>query len=146
MSSITQAQIDAILKESTFEYEKMGEKTTVLLCRLPNGFELVESSACVDPANYSSIQGIEICKKRIAQKLWFLEGYRLQCELHWPLESGQMRVDGQADRTKDLAYVLGRRLEGLMKTFDIGWGDAFALVTAIAHEKIADQLRGVDAA
>ncbi|MBQ3410703.1 MAG: hypothetical protein IJH30_02980, partial [Bacillus sp. (in: Bacteria)] len=45
------------------------------------GFILTESSACVDPTNYDVKIGIQCCKERIVNKIWELEGYRLQCEL-----------------------------------------------------------------
>lgn len=39
----------------------LGDRTTVVRCVLRNGFEIVESSACVDPKNYSEELGAEIC-------------------------------------------------------------------------------------
>jgi hypothetical protein len=59
----------------------MGEKTCVVTCTTPSGFVIVESSSCVDPANYDERIGYEICKDRIINKLWELEGYCLQKEL-----------------------------------------------------------------
>lgn len=81
MNSITREQVEKIVNASIFTDVKMGEKTTVLHARLPNGFEIVESSACVDPANYSHTMGVEICMDRIVNRVWQLEGYRLQCIL-----------------------------------------------------------------
>jgi len=78
---ITNEQISALVDASKFTGTKLGEKTTVLLARLPNGFELAETSACVDPANYDQTIGEAICKERIVNRLWQLEGYRLQCQL-----------------------------------------------------------------
>ena len=65
----------------TFFSNGVEMKGTIVTVRLPNGFVLVESSACVDPANYDHAIGYESCMKRIRDKLWLLEGYRLQCEL-----------------------------------------------------------------
>lgn len=48
---------------------------TVVVLQLPNGFTVVESSGCIDPANYSEEIGKEICLKRIEDKIWMLEGY-----------------------------------------------------------------------
>ena len=45
------------------------------------GFVIVESSSCVDPINYSEVMGTSICIDRIKNKLWELEGYKLQNEL-----------------------------------------------------------------
>lgn len=81
MNRITQEHIDRMLNNSTFLSEKMGEKTTVVMCRLPNGFVIVESSSCVDPLNYDHELGLAMCRKRIEEKVWLLEGYRLQCEM-----------------------------------------------------------------
>lgn len=78
---ITKEQIDRLLAESTWSDLKIGAKTTVVCLTMPNGFEVIESSGCVDPANYDHGMGMEICKKRITDKVWMLEGYRLACEL-----------------------------------------------------------------
>lgn len=80
-NTITKEQIDDLLARSRWEDMKMDEKTTVVLCRLPNGFEVIEKSGCVDPRNYDHQMGVEICKKRIVDQIWYLEGYRLQCEM-----------------------------------------------------------------
>ena len=81
MNSITKEQIEVIMSASVFSDAKIGQKTTVVCCTLPNGFEVTESSACVDPANYNHEIGVKICTERIANRVWQLEGYRLQCEL-----------------------------------------------------------------
>lgn len=39
------------------EYIKMGEKTTVCLLTVKNGFEIVGTSACVDPADFDEATG-----------------------------------------------------------------------------------------
>lgn len=79
--SITREHIDALAESCTWSDTKLGEKMTVVCCRLPNGFEVVESSGCVDPANYNHELGVAVCRRRIIDRLWHLEGYRLQCEL-----------------------------------------------------------------
>jgi len=81
-NTITQEQIDTILHDSCWNVETVYDKCTVVTCKLPNGFIITESSACVDPANYNADLGEQICRERIANKLWELEGYKLQCELH----------------------------------------------------------------
>jgi hypothetical protein len=80
-NTITKEQIETMLDESIVSHQQMGAKTTVVICILPNGFEFVESSSCVDPKNYNHELGVKICRERIANKLWMLEGYRLQCEI-----------------------------------------------------------------
>lgn len=79
--TITQAMVTALIASSLIETVKLGEKTTVVSCTLPNGFVLVESSSCVDPENYDEEIGKKICMDRITNKIWAFEGYRLQCEL-----------------------------------------------------------------
>ncbi len=80
-NTITQEDINTILDASKFESLKMGKKTTVVCCTLPNGFTICESSSCVDPVNYNHSLGEQICRERIANKVWELEGYVLQNSL-----------------------------------------------------------------
>jgi hypothetical protein len=75
---VTKEQIDTILENSKVEIQTVLDKCTLVVCQLPNGFIIVESSACVDPANYDLDLGVEICMKRITNKVWELEGYKLQ--------------------------------------------------------------------
>jgi hypothetical protein len=75
---VTEEQIDAIMERTEFQIEMMGNKTTVIMATLPNGFVIVESSSCVDPKNYNHDLGVILCKERIRDKLWMLEGYLLQ--------------------------------------------------------------------
>lgn len=81
-NSITEKSIAELMLRSEVASQQFGNKTTVVSVRLPNGFVITESSSCVDPANYSKVKGEDICFKRIRERLWELEGYRLQCELH----------------------------------------------------------------
>lgn len=80
-NKITQDDIDSILEKTHWTEREYYGKCTVVVAQLPNGFILTESSACVDPVNYDMGIGVEICKKRITNKIWELEGYRLQCEI-----------------------------------------------------------------
>ncbi|MGM1416315.1 Gp49 family protein [Bacillus cereus group sp. BceL300] len=81
-NKITQEDIDKIVARTHWVVEEFHGKCTVVVAKLPNGFILTDSSACVDPANYDINIGIECCKKRIIDKIWLLEGYRLQCEIY----------------------------------------------------------------
>jgi len=54
-------------------------RTTILIATLANGFEIVESSSCVDPNNYDEELGARICMERIRNKVWELLGFLLQC-------------------------------------------------------------------
>lgn len=80
-NTITQSDIDNLIARSQINVKTVFGKCTVVAVQLPNGFVLVESSACVDPMNYSEAQGMAICIERIKNKLWELEGYNLQCTL-----------------------------------------------------------------
>jgi len=75
---VTEARIDSIMEKTDFQVEMMGNKTTVVMATLPNGFVIVESSSCVDPKNYNQELGVKLCKERIRDRLWMLEGYLLQ--------------------------------------------------------------------
>lgn len=71
--------LNSIVKE---DYIKMGEKTTVCCATLQNGFEVIGTSSCVDPANYDYEIGKEIAKKEVLDKIWELEGYLLQSAIY----------------------------------------------------------------
>ena len=60
------------------EVSTLGDKVTVVRATLRNGFELVESSACVSPENYDEKLGAKICMEKIKDKVWFLLGFLLQ--------------------------------------------------------------------
>lgn len=79
-TSVTEMHVNALFNKSALETIKMGSKTTVVHCTLPNGFTIVESSSCVDPANYNHELGQNLCFRRIKDKIWELEGYLLQQE------------------------------------------------------------------
>ncbi len=75
-NTITQKNVDDFIVSK--EVKTMGEKTTVVRAILANGFEIVESSSCVDKKNYSKEMGAEICMERIKNKVWSLLGFLLQ--------------------------------------------------------------------
>ena len=81
-NTVTQKQIDDILHVATKNENIIFEKCLVVTIQLPNGFIIVESSACVDKANFDATIGREICYYRIKNKLWELEGYKLQCKIN----------------------------------------------------------------
>lgn len=70
--------IAQIVKE---EFITHGNKTTIGIFTLKNGYIMVESSSCVDPANYSEEMGKRICREHLVDKIWNLEGYLLQSEM-----------------------------------------------------------------
>lgn len=74
--SISQEMVDGFIRE--VETTTMGGKTTVVRAVLRNGFEIVESSACVSAENYDEALGREICLGKIKDKVWMLLGFLLQ--------------------------------------------------------------------
>lgn len=78
--SIGQKMVDEFVAYT--ETITMGDRTTVVRCVLRNGFEIVESSACVDPRNYSEELGRKICMEKIKDKIWELLGFLLQTAWH----------------------------------------------------------------
>lgn len=80
-NSVTQETIDQLLAGSEIHVETVFDKATIVAVKLPSGFVLTESSGAVDPANYDEEIGKSICLDKIKDKLWELEGYRLQTKL-----------------------------------------------------------------
>ena len=78
--SISQGMVDDFIRE--VHVSTLGEKCTVVRAVLRNGFEIVESSACVSVENYDEKLGAEICLKKIEDKVWFLLGFLLQTAVH----------------------------------------------------------------
>lgn len=75
-NTITQQMVENFIVE--YDVLTVGEKTTVVHAKLANGFEIVESSSCVDPANYDEELGAKICLERIENQVWHLLGFALQ--------------------------------------------------------------------
>lgn len=80
-NTVTQAHVEDIFNRTELQYDTIFGKCTVLTAKLPNGFIIVESSACVDPANFDEQIGADICNERVKNKIWELEGYVLQSTL-----------------------------------------------------------------
>ena len=78
VNKVTESQVDSIIREGTLNVITMGEKTTLVEFTTKEGFVMVESSSCVDKANYNQEIGQSICLGRIRNKLWEYEGYCLQ--------------------------------------------------------------------
>lgn len=74
--SVGPKMVEDFIKE--VHVSKVGEKTTVVRVVLKNGFEIVESSACVDAANYCEEIGIDVCMKKIKDRIWGYLGFLLQ--------------------------------------------------------------------
>lgn len=133
-NTVTKEQIDNLLANAKVNVQTVGEKTTIVHCVLPNGFVIVESSSCVDPANYDEKLGTEICMKRIENKVWELEGYVLQNSVYLAEQIGiehdeeesylnhepkEAYVDETAT-VKNFKAVTGRYFRDLFQTFIAG--------------------------
>jgi hypothetical protein len=74
--SISQEMVDGFIQ--SVNVDTLGTKTTVVMATLVNGFQITETSACVDPENYSEQIGAEICLGKIKDKIWGYLGFLLQ--------------------------------------------------------------------
>lgn len=74
--------IDELLKNAEINVTKEFGKVTVVTVKLENGFVLTESSGCISEENYDEEIGKQSCLNRIKEKLWLLEGYKLQSEIY----------------------------------------------------------------
>ena len=81
-NTVTEKDIKCLINSSKKEVITVGDKTTIVVVTLPNGFVIAESSSCVDPSSYNEELGASICLERIENKLWELEGYRLQSKIY----------------------------------------------------------------
>lgn len=81
-NKLTIIDIVRMIEASEIDVSTVGKKTTVVRVTLPTGFELVETSACIDPANYSEEMGAGVCLDKIKGRLWELLGFTLQWAHH----------------------------------------------------------------
>ena len=79
---IPEEKIEKIIAESEYEIWEPFEGITIMAMRLPNGYVIVESSGCVDPAEYDRELGVFYCKEALKRKVWQLEGYVRKNEYH----------------------------------------------------------------
>ena len=83
VKTVTQEQVSNIIKKSKYQvFHRVFGKQCIVVALLPNGFTIVGESACVDPKNYDNTIGEKIARERIEEKVWELEGYKLQNELY----------------------------------------------------------------
>ena len=75
--------IDDMINHSQINITKVFDKCTIVACKLPNGFVIVESSSCVDPADYNEKLGIDICLSRIKMRIAEMEAYASHEEMSY---------------------------------------------------------------
>lgn len=73
MNTVTQEEVDGAIESK--QILTLGKKTTACLITLKNGYEIVGTSACVDPASYSEEKGAPYAEKRAIDKVWELLGF-----------------------------------------------------------------------
>lgn len=79
---ITFEYIKAIMEHSEIEVHSVSNKCTVVSCKLPNGFVVVESYTFVNNEEYDEEIGVDICMGKIFDRVWELETYRFQEEMY----------------------------------------------------------------
>lgn len=79
VNSITENHVQSVIAD---EKDLQIGKTTVIWIKLKNGFEVVGTSACVDPKNYNHEIGKKYARDRAISKIWELEAYKLQYDLN----------------------------------------------------------------
>ena len=77
-TTVTAAQVAEEMSNVKVEtIDTFGKPTTVVSVRMSNGYVLTETSTCVDPLNYDETIGLQVCQKRIEDRVWALLGYKL---------------------------------------------------------------------
>lgn len=89
-------------------YQKMGEKTTVCLLKLKNGFEIVGTSACVNPADYNREIGEHYALTDALSELDGYAGFYRQMQGAVPkvvnvsVSVGEAEMNGIAQKAADI--------------------------------------------
>ena len=79
MDKLSREYIESLIENE--EYIILGAKTTVCFLQLNNGFEVVGSSACVNPQNFDTEIGEKVAREDAVNKIWMVEGYLLQTQM-----------------------------------------------------------------
>jgi hypothetical protein len=64
------------------EFHKIGDRLTLCILTLENGFVVTGESICVSAENYNEALGQKIAKDNALEKIWPLEGYLLRERLY----------------------------------------------------------------
>ena len=76
---VSKDYVESFIQEITSETKDIyGKLITVCYILLKNGWVIVDSSACVNPKNYSKEVGEDICKARAVKKVWEYLGFLAQ--------------------------------------------------------------------
>ena len=104
-NKVTEEMVDKILKDADIAVDTLFDRCTVVTCKLPCGFVITETSACVDPANYNVDTGINICIDKIVDKVYELEAYRLMNDIHNAKKIDVWLNCEEVDECEDCPYV-----------------------------------------
>lgn len=80
------------------EFVRLGCKTTVCFITLKNGFEIVGTSACVNPEDFDKEIGEKWAEKDAMDQLEKYEGYRRQDEV-----ADKKRVLEEIEKMREIA-------------------------------------------
>ena len=74
-NKVPASRINEIQGASIEKYWQPSPSVMVLSWELPNGYTITEQCGCVDPSDFDFDIGLELCRKRLRDKVWELEGY-----------------------------------------------------------------------
>jgi len=119
--TVTQEQINSLLDSADTREVVIFDKCLIVAYQFKNGFVMVESSACVDPANFDIEIGRKTCREHAENKLWELEGYLLQDKTYRKTIQGaeddvKTRVEGLSPEAKDVYNTI---LETIMAKYPL---------------------------
>ena len=118
---VSEVRIARILAEAGWHDERFDDRTTLVACTLPNGWRIVETSSCIDPANYDHEIGVSICRRRIEERLWELEGYLLMCQ-RYDLQNAYRAMCKAADECKGgVEWSINKVFVKVLDGEDLGW-------------------------
>lgn len=131
-----------MLRGSCFEERKMGTKTWVVVCTLPNGYEITESAACVDPQDFDEEVADSICRSKIRDRIKELLAYEAcsrggaeKTEIsreRAPVEDGaRLLLEGACWGTAMVAAMTNRRARVRIK----GWAPGVCVKGGVASER-----------
>lgn len=79
MNKVTEEHIKSKIVDELYT---VNGTLTVCIITVANGFKVIGTSACVDPANFNAETGRNLAYKNAFNQLWPLEGYLLAEKLY----------------------------------------------------------------
>ena len=114
---------------SYIETSTVGYKTTMVRCVLRNGFEIIETSACVDARNYD---------QKLGEEIWeFIGGEGLLAVSEWPKYDEGKTIA----KTVEIGVQVNGKVRGTI-VIPNGCEKEKAFEIAKADERIASFLEG----